>query len=138
MCTETKDTVFIRDHAHCGAAGIFGKAAQLRINFHACCAGECLGHNREFGLALNTTLNVLPVAATATFGHMWARRNATVGRWFDDGHQLSATKVLLFLRQRDLDKFASEHARNEDNTAICKAGDAIAAGDQFFYTYLMG
>ena len=82
MSTKSDDAVVASNHAHRGATSVVCKATQLWVNLHAGGTGICLGNNGKFGLALNASFDVLEIAAAATFSHMWARRNTTIGRGF--------------------------------------------------------
>jgi hypothetical protein len=79
MSTKSDDAVVACNHAHCGATSVVSEAAQLWVNLHTSGTGVCFGHDGKFGLALNTSFDVLEIAATTTLRNVRARRNAAIG-----------------------------------------------------------
>jgi len=81
--------------------------------------------------------SVLVVAAAAA-GKVGTRRVYAAGRAFDDSLELSASKTRFLLAEGRLDLFPSQDERHEHRLPAPsfvrgKAGQTVAAIDQFFY-----
>jgi len=93
-------------------------------------AGERLAHHRDFRVVLRGGGEMLPVATSASVGHVPARWCDAQRRRLHHAAHATAREVAFFFRQLHVDYFVGQRAFDEHHAAVAVARHRIAAGDE--------